>query len=424
LPLRQVLDRRQISRGTFCVDEPGKRLFICLPGGQDLTVTDHSAPLVEATARATVWDCKGDYIVTKGIRFRYAANRAQEGAAVFAGRGDRVEICRFEETNGAGAGFIGEDIVVRNCTFADNGQLGFNASKAHKLLMSGCTIRGNNAKGFDRGWEAGGDKFTLCRGAVVENCTFSHNHGNGIWFDIGNENCTVQNCLIADNEDAGIFDEISYGLKAHDNVIVGNGLGETPGSWGAAGGISLSSSPNSTIERNLLIGNREGLSLREQNRTTARIDSKAGAAEVPIWNHDEICRLNVLAFNRDAQLRGWFDVKDERNWPAAAQSQKGRTLSLETLHFKLSSNYYGTTALKSGTLFHWGAFWQRNVPFDSLDDVRHTLNLEQDSIAGPVDFADVAARDFRVPADSPLLRAGCYPSGAVQGVRLGILKGD
>src|SRR5262249_39016579 len=153
------------------------------------------------------------------------------------------------------------------------------------------------AKGFDRGWEAGGDKLVRCRGAVLENCTFVRNHGFGIWFDMGNEDCTVRNCLIADNEDAGIFDEISYGLHAHDNVIVGNGLADTPGSWGAAGGICLASSPGSTIERNLLVGNREGLSIREQIRSTPRIDSKPGAAETPIWNHDEVCRHNVLAFN-------------------------------------------------------------------------------------------------------------------------------
>ncbi len=41
--------------------------------------------------------------------------------------------------------------------------------------------------------------------------------GNGIWFDIGNENCTVRQCLIADNEDSGIFHEISFGLLLERN---------------------------------------------------------------------------------------------------------------------------------------------------------------------------------------------------------------
>ena len=76
----------------------------------------------------------------------------------------------------------------------------------------------------------------LCRNVVIESPSSSRIAGNGLWFDIGNEKCVVRNCLIADNEDAGIFYEISYGLHAHDNVIIGNGFRETPGAWGAGAG--------------------------------------------------------------------------------------------------------------------------------------------------------------------------------------------
>ena len=154
----------------------------------------------------------------------------------------------------------------------------------------------------------------LCRGVVLEKSQFVGNRGNGVWFDIGNEKCIVRNCLIADNEDAGIFYEISYGLHAHDNVIIGNGFAETPGAWGPAAGISLSSSPDCLIERNLIVGNREGFNFREQDRTTQRIDDEK---ETMVWNHDESIRHNVLALNRDAQVWGWFDVEDDRHWPAA-----------------------------------------------------------------------------------------------------------
>ena len=83
------------------------------------------------------------------------------------------------------------------------------------------------------------------------------NRGHGIWYDIGNEDCEVANCLIANNENAGIFYEISYGLHAHDNVIVGNGLAFSPRSWRRQG-VESSSSPGCRIERNLLLGNKEG----------------------------------------------------------------------------------------------------------------------------------------------------------------------
>ena len=69
------------------------------------------------------------------------------------------------------------------------------------------------------------------------------NRGNGLWLDIGNENCAVKQCLIADNEDSGIFYEISYGLHAYDNVIMANGFAATPGAWGAQAGHFLIQQP-------------------------------------------------------------------------------------------------------------------------------------------------------------------------------------
>lgn len=207
----------------------------------------------------------------RGIRFRYAANMAQQGSGQFTGRGDVIRDCLFERTNGSGASFTAPDQSVQRCTFQENGQIGFSAVNAHNIHFTDCLVQNNNIKGFNRGWEAGGDKIVLTRGAVFDGCRFLNNRGSGIWFDIGNEACEVRNCLIMGNEDAGIFYEISYGLYAHDNVIIGNGFADSIGAWGAQAGICLSSSPDCVIERNLLVGNREGFDFREQGRTTWRI---------------------------------------------------------------------------------------------------------------------------------------------------------
>jgi hypothetical protein len=209
-----------------------------------------------------------------------------------------VEDCVFERTNSCGAEFRGEDQIVRRSTFRENGQLGFAAKRAHRLLFRGCVVSDNNRKGFQRGWEAGGNKLVLSRGVILERSRFLRNRGDGIWFDIGNEDCTVRNCLIADNEDAGLYYEISFSLHAHDNVIIGNGFAETPGAWGSSAGISISSSPGCTIERNLIIGNKEGFNFREQTRRTPRIDDREAVA---VWNHDHRILQNVLAYNRDGQ---------------------------------------------------------------------------------------------------------------------------
>lgn len=427
-PLLQVPSRQELTRGTFYVDEPGQRLYIWDRTNQDLT---QARQIVQASGRPVLWHCKGGYVQTRGLRFQYAANQAQSGAVLIQGPSNVLEDCVIERMNACGASFSGAGLVVRRCVFRENGQMGFSANAAD-LLITECVCEDNNIKNFDRGWEAGGNKLVLCSNAIIEKSVFRRNRGHGLWFDIGNENCTVRYCLIADNEDAGIFYEISYGLHAHDNVIIGNGWAPRFGAWGANGGISLSSSARCLVERNLLIANKEGLQFREQERSTPRI-GRPGEA-FAIWNHDHRIRHNVIAFNRDFQIGGWFDVADASPWPRARQSEqaamvlppgtdldglkeKPTGLSLEDLKLELSHNLY---AVKPGQqLYQWGCSWREHRRYSTLEEVQQALGLEQESRIGPVEFQDWLAGDLRVPANSLVLKMDCYPQGAVPGVKVG-----
>jgi hypothetical protein len=433
--LHQVLRREEMSRGTFCVDRDGKRLLVWT-----LQDVEPKGLRIEASTRPLIWESKGAHVHLRGLRFRYAANMAQHGAAVFR-QPATVEDCVFECMNSVGASFVGPGIAVHRCVFQDNGQMGFAAGQAHGLLISQCVVRNNNSKDYPRGWEAGGNKLCLCRGVVIERSQFIANRGNGIWFDIGNEDCTVRHCLIADNDDAGLFYEISYGLHAHDNVLVANGFAGTPGSWGADGAIAISSSVGCVLERNLAIGNKEGIQFREQNRRTPRIADPG--QEEPVWNRDATIRQNLLAYNREAQLWGWFDVGDERHWPARLQEHKAEDgkaaadiaagyqakdeagnpvgLSLERLNLAVTGNLY-VTAPGQG-LLNWGTTWKRHRRYASIEEVRQEIGLEQDGRNMAVRFANIAKRDYRLPAADPALKLGCYPQGEVPGVTLGIWEG-
>jgi hypothetical protein len=435
-PLLQVLARDKLSRGTFFVDQPGKRLYFCDRSGQDILKAQST---VEASTRSVLWKCTGAHVRLRGVRFRYSANAAQQAAVEIGGDGDVMEDCVVERLNAAGALFRGAGIVARRCVFRDNGETGFGVH-ATDFLMSECVCENNNVKNWDRGWEAV-DKVVLSRNAVFERCTFRDNRGCGLWFDIGNEDCTVRNCLLLNNEDAGIFYEISYGLHTHDNVIVGNGLAPRAEAWGANGGIALSSSPGCRVERNLLIANREGFQFREQARATPRIGGPE-KTEVAVWNHDSTIRNNVIACNRDVQTAGWFGLADASFWPRAMQDKKlGKPvpaakplpagtdvdrlsarpagLSLETLRLDLADNLY---AMKPGQrLVQWGCTWEKHENYSTIEEANRSLNLESGSRVADVEFADWNALDLRVPADSPILKMGCYPKGDVPGVRLGVI---
>ncbi|MGB2821727.1 MAG: right-handed parallel beta-helix repeat-containing protein [Phycisphaerae bacterium] len=438
--LHQVLSREQLSRGTFHVDLAEKCLYVWSRDNSDLTA---GRVPVEASVRPVIWVNEGAWVWLKGLRFRYCANAAQKGAVQVRGHHNRVEDCLFERANSIGAQFGGREaqgIVVRRCVFQHNGQMGFSAVRAHGLVMTGCIVRDNNTKGWNRGWEAGANKIVLCRGLLIEKSTFLGNAGHGIWFDIGNEDCEVRNCLIADNDNAGIFYEISYGLHAHDNVIVGNGFNGSTGAWGADGGISISSSPGCRVERNLIVGNKEGLQFREQTRSTPRITDGKDRKGHAVWNHDHAIRSNLIALNSKWQVGGWFDVLDGRHWPKALQSgwetggkgppadiaaqYKARgqpmNVSLEELNIRIEGNVYWAEPPQG--LYLWGCTWRRHKAYSDLDAVRKELKLEAGSrTAGPA-FADFAARDLRLPPGHPALSMKCYPTGDVPGVRLGTIE--
>ncbi len=184
---------------------------------------------------------------------------------------------------------------------------------------------------------------------------------------------------------------------------------------GAAAGICLSSSPGCTIERNLLIGNKEGFNFREQQRSTPQIE---GGSE-SVWNRDQIVRNNVMAFNRDAQVWGWFDIGDERHWPKAMQSRQAGDRSLEDLHLTFEDNLYCPAAGQG--LFNWGVTWKKHERYETLDAVQAELALGQGSRIAQLSFASYSSLDLHVKADSPVLAMGCYPQGPVPGVRLGVL---
>ncbi len=424
--LRQVLEQSHLAPGSFFVDRSNQVLQVWDAANRDLNKL-----LVEASTRQEILRVEGAYVEVRGLHFRFAANMAQHGAVVLAGAHDVLEDCTIENMNSSGATFSAPQQIVRRCVFRDNGQIGFGANGAHGLLFTECLVENNNTKGFDRGWEAGGNKLVLTRDAILERSQFVRNRGNGIWFDIGNEHCTVRQCLIADNEDSGIFYEISYGLQALDNVIIGNGFATTPGAWGAQAGISLSSSPDCVIERNLIVGNREGFNFREQTRSTPRIGDKKS---VPVWNHDQLIQHNIIAFNRDAQIWGWFDVKDNRHWPASsatpnapgAETKKpnpdGTTgqqtgLTLQDLRLRFQENVY--FADPGQGWFEWGVTWGKHAGYPNLESFRSALGIDTRSRAVAPEFSAISARDFRLrPQQMEDLKAN-YPHGPVPGAVLG-----
>ncbi|MCH5377303.1 MAG: hypothetical protein JJ992_25350, partial [Planctomycetes bacterium] len=151
--------------------------------------------------------------------------------------------------------------------------------------------------------------------------------------------------------------------------------------------------------------------------------------------HDQIIRQNVLAYNRDAQVWGWFDVADQRQWPTSMQTApdtrppagekseqapaQPMDLSLEDLRLAFEGNLYWPGPGQD--LFNWGVTWKKHKRYANLDELRQDLSIDQRGEVAEFHVMDFAGLDFRVPGDSPAVRKDCYPHGEVPNVRLGIL---
>jgi len=458
--LRRVLELEKLAPGTFFIDPDNKRIYVW--DETNRKAGDFKSLFIEASHRSFVLRVDADHVHIRGIRFRHCANRAQGGMVLLRGNNGLVEDCVFEHSNGVGAVFTGTGNTALRCEFTDNGQLGFSAGRAHGLRLESCLIARNNYKNYSRGWEAGGNKIVLSRNVVIDRCVSRDNRGVGFWFDIGNENCEVKNCLIYHNEEHGLFYEISYGLYAHDNVIVANGYVRDP--WGYGAGIKISDSMGCVMERNLCVGNiGDGLMYRDQRRTTSRIDRQETSTdkdpkrwlkvsdnktEYWIWNQDHVVKNNIFAYNNEAQIGGWFDVADARHWPRvfqvemlptrsrgtfpyddrtapyqATEGEEPLGRSFETLGLSHENNFFAKG--ENQKLYMWGVPWQKHRFYSAIENVRKDLpDFENGTREGVLDFADFRTLDLRLPEGTDVLEMNCYPQGQVPGVTLGTFVKD
>jgi hypothetical protein len=315
-----------------------------------------------------------------------------------------VEDCAFERANGPGASFSGRGHTIRRCAFRENGQLGFGAWSCHETRLEDCVIERNNTKGYSTDWEAGGCKITMSRGFSFHRCRAVDNRGAGIWYDIGNEKSEIAHCFIANNDEAGIFYEISYGLHAHDNILAENALRDLKprSAWGF-GGITLSSSESCVLEHNTLWANRDGITFREQHRTTPRID---GGGEVRIFNRQHTLRQNVIAHSRGFNVAFWMDTTFFGPHPGGHDKDAPLTEDPRTLGFVFDHNILSAAPGRPQYLF--GCTWRPKsrtaaapAEFTNLSGIADTS-----VVAAPNSLRDVLAGDFSLRAESPAAKQG------------------
>ena len=396
--LKPVLSVKEMEPGTFFAD-PGetKALYIRLKG--DDPPDQH---VVEASVRDTLLSAP-DHTIVRGLVFRYAANRAQHGALDISGKQVLVEDCVVEWTNGNGIRIGGENFILRRVTSRNNGQLGMGGS-GKNFLIEECTFQDNNVKGFSSGWEAGGFKIVHSWGAKIQRCKVIGNHGPGIWFDIDNFGGEVRQCYCADNDNSGIFIEISGDFLITDNLCVNNG-GFGDSDWAGAG-ISLGESRDCYVAFNTCVNNQYGISIRGQ------IPREEG--DNIYQNRNITIRNNILAYNSKSQFGLMWDQVfmgrhpgernlSEENW----QKEFQKAINPDNVGLMLDHNLY--TSDGEAEIVRWGVSWRPKwKPYNSLDGFTDEHSFERHGEVTAPQFVSWQERDFRLMSGSPAISADGY----------------
>jgi parallel beta-helix repeat protein len=256
VPMTQVSTKASVTAGKFYFDYAADKIYFA---------NDPTGKTVEATVTPFAFSPTGDSVRIEALTVEKYQSPAQEGAIQGEeATGWNVRLNTIWRNSGAGVSVGTNGQIVGN-KIHSNGQLGLTAG-GNNILIQSNNIAYNNTNGFDMYWEAGGAKVTESDGVTFRNNQSHHNVGAGLWTDEDVYNAIYEGNTVYDNQDAGIFHEISYNVIIRNNVLARNGLVNKGWFWGAD--IQLASVQDAQIYGNTITTRAGGTAiiLIDQNR--------------------------------------------------------------------------------------------------------------------------------------------------------------
>ncbi|MGB0910961.1 MAG: right-handed parallel beta-helix repeat-containing protein, partial [Nitrospirales bacterium] len=280
--LTQVTTLSEVSPGKWYFDYKADEIIMA---------DDPSGRKVEASITPRAFQGSAPNVLIQGLIIEKYASPAQEaaihGQTGRAGLRSRNWIVQENEVrwNHAMGIRLGEEMHIRKNFIHHNGQFGIGGS-GKNILIEENEISFNNNQGFH--WHtAGGTKFVGTVNLLVRHNFVHDNFGPGLWSDVDNLNTLYENNHVKNNQTQGIFHEASYDAIIRNNLVEGNGFGDSI--WHVGSGILVSSSPNVEIYNNQVINNADGIGLIQVH---TRVEGRFGPRELKNSSvHDNIIAM-------------------------------------------------------------------------------------------------------------------------------------
>lgn len=195
-----------------------------------------------------------------------------------------------------------------------NGQLGIGGNGIHPesgytapVVVRDSEIAHNRQLGVNWGWEGGGTKFSMMSEMEFTNNWVHHNKGPGVWFDVRNRGSVVSSNLVEDNENQGIFYEISSGGRIFWNTVRRNSTAVSGGGAGAA--IDISNSSDTEVAENLVSDSPNSILFRyDHNRREQGVTENN-------WAHGNDVQIAIgltalIVDNGPSDYSEWFEKRN------------------------------------------------------------------------------------------------------------------
>ena len=285
--LQQVLSARDLSAGSFFVDDASDRLLVVPPDGSSFSGLAAEVAVRERTLNLD----SARNVVIRGITFQHAANPFESsGVRISNSRHVLFEHNRVVENSWTGLGLsTSESLTVRENVVNENGGGGVGMFQVHDVVFEGNDTSLNNWRGVQGdyvGWSIGGIKAVGVQQVAFIRHRAWWNSTRGLWLDYDVRDITIEDSSWCHNLTDGLFVEATpgpvwvagveacengryglllvnvYGATISDSVVCGNGdaqihMNAERGGREIVSGddvVVMSAARDLTLERNLIAG--------------------------------------------------------------------------------------------------------------------------------------------------------------------------
>jgi parallel beta-helix repeat protein len=309
VPVIQVTDMENLEENSFFVDENNNKINLKPAAGIDpkeakVEVATRGFDIYDlgrngSLVRATVYEGRG--LVLRGLVFQHTANTMHQDALTITDtKNVLIEDCIFQWNNGVGFELERcSNVTVRNTISRYNGERGIGAGSGENILFENILIYENNWRTNSPAMiahDAAGIKiFGSVKNVVLENVRAFNNYCHAIWFDWNNENFTIRNSYINNNQESGIMLEGSRKPAYVENcTIMNNDIG-----------IKGYGHANVTVTNSIIYSNNHQFSFGQDGRVVEDDDGwEINSSDWKIYNN------YIIATEISQKLFSFFEYKN------------------------------------------------------------------------------------------------------------------